>query len=163
MLFSILFRLYRACFTHLISSNLSCNLCLWYCDQLVHFDKEINGNVYRHSLWEYSNVSTVHLDGIWHLIWRYLSKTVLGGHPVFSGHYSISRGCPLNTGFTVKLSLFTMFNTSWPTGIPAKNIFPNPYYCYSRSLAITSWVKCTISPARPRMHANSASRENLCL
>ena len=41
------------------------------------------------------NVSTVHLNRIWHLIWRYLSKPVLGGH------YSIPRGCPLNTGFTV--------------------------------------------------------------
>ena len=28
------------------------------------------------------NLSTVHLNGIWHLIWRYLSKPVLGGHPV---------------------------------------------------------------------------------
>ena len=46
-MFSISFCLYRACFTHLISSNLSCNLCLWYCDQLVHFDKEINANIYR--------------------------------------------------------------------------------------------------------------------
>ena len=27
------------------------------------------------------NVSTVHLNGIWHLIWRYLSKPVLGGGP----------------------------------------------------------------------------------
>ena len=43
VLFSISFCLYRACFTHLISSNLSCNLCLWCYDQLlVHFDKEIN-------------------------------------------------------------------------------------------------------------------------
>ena len=47
------------------------------------------------------NISTVHLNGIWHLIWCYLSKPVLGGHPVLSGHYSIPRGCPLNTGFTV--------------------------------------------------------------
>ena len=47
------------------------------------------------------NVSTVHLNGIWHLIWRYLSKPVLDGHPVLSGHYSIPRGCPPNTGFTV--------------------------------------------------------------
>ena len=46
------------------------------------------------------NVSTVHLNGIWHLIWRYLSKPVLGGH------YSIPRGCPLNTGFTVFGSVF---------------------------------------------------------
>ena len=35
------------------------------------------------------NVSTVHLNGIWHLIWRYLSKPVLGGDPVLRGHYSI--------------------------------------------------------------------------
>ena len=54
VLFSISFCLYRACFTHLISSNLSCNLCLWYFDQLVHLNKEINANVYPHSLWEYS-------------------------------------------------------------------------------------------------------------
>ena len=47
------------------------------------------------------NISIVHLNSIWHLIWRYLSKPVLGGHPVLSGHYSIPRGCPLNTGFTV--------------------------------------------------------------
>ena len=53
------------------------------------------------------NVSTVHLNGIWHLIWRYLSKPVLGGHPVLSGHYSIPRGCPLNTGFTVSSKKFT--------------------------------------------------------
>ena len=46
------------------------------------------------------NISTVHLNGIWHLMWCYLSKPVLGGHPVLSGHYSIPRGCPLNTGFT---------------------------------------------------------------
>ena len=48
--FYFVFFLYRACFTRLISSNLSCNLCLWYYDQLVHFDKEINVNVHRHSL-----------------------------------------------------------------------------------------------------------------
>ena len=52
-LFSNSFCLYRACFTHLISSNLSCNTCLWYYDQFVNFDKGINANVYRHSLWEY--------------------------------------------------------------------------------------------------------------
>ena len=102
-LFSISFCLYRAYFTHLISSNLSCNLFLLYYDQLVHFDKEINAKVYRYSLWEYyKRASTVHLKGIWHLIWRYISKRVLGGHPVLSGHYSIPRGCPLNTGFTVE-------------------------------------------------------------
>ena len=47
------------------------------------------------------NISTVHLNGIWHLIWRYLSKPVLGRHPVLSRHYRIPTGCPLNTGFTV--------------------------------------------------------------
>ena len=47
------------------------------------------------------NVSTVHLNGIWHLIWRFLLKPVLGGHPVLSGHYSIPEGYLLNTGFTV--------------------------------------------------------------
>ena len=41
------------------------------------------------------NVSTVHLNGIWHLIWRYLSKPVLGGC------YSIPRWCPFNTRFTI--------------------------------------------------------------
>ena len=64
-MFSISFWLYRACFTHLISSNLSCNLCLWYFDQLVHLNKEINANVYRHSLWEYSK--HFHCSFEWHL------------------------------------------------------------------------------------------------
>ena len=41
------------------------------------------------------------MDCIWRLLWRYLLKPVLGGRPVLSGHYSIPRGCPLNTGFTV--------------------------------------------------------------
>ena len=62
---SISFCLYRACFTHLISSNLSCNLCLWYYDQLVLFNKEINANVYRHSLWEYSKRFQCSFE--WHL------------------------------------------------------------------------------------------------
>ena len=43
----------------------------------------------------------VHFDKEIHLIWRYLLKSALGGHPVLSGHYSVPRGCPLNTGFTV--------------------------------------------------------------
>ena len=47
------------------------------------------------------NFFTIHLNGIWRLLWRYLSKPVLGGHPVLSGHYSIPWGCPLSTGFTV--------------------------------------------------------------
>ena len=43
------------------------------------------------------NISTVHLNGIWRLIWHYQLKPVLGGHPVLRGHYSIPQGCPLNT------------------------------------------------------------------
>ena len=70
---------------------------LRYYDQLVHFDKEIHTNVSSHS-GSIPNVCTVHLKGIWHLIsviWRYLLKPVLGGHPVLSGHYRIPRGCSL--------------------------------------------------------------------
>ena len=51
--------------------------------------------------WSILYISTVHLNVIWHLIWRYLSQPVLGGHPVLSGHYSIPRGCPLNTANTI--------------------------------------------------------------
>ena len=61
------------------------------------------------------NASTVHLNGIWHLIWRYISKPVLGGHPVLSGNYSIPRGCPLNTGFSVLLwkKKLKAFSSQW--------------------------------------------------
>ena len=65
LLFSISFCLYRACWTHLMSPNLSCNPCLWYYDQLVHFDKEINANVYRYSLWEY--YKRLYCSFEWHL------------------------------------------------------------------------------------------------
>ena len=41
------------------------------------------------------NISTVHLNGIWHLIWRYLSKPVLGGHPVLSGPTAFPEGVRL--------------------------------------------------------------------
>ena len=60
------------------------------------------------------NASTVHLNGIWHLIWRYISKPVLGGHPVLSGHYSIPLGFPLNTGFTVCITVFLHTNNCLP-------------------------------------------------
>ena len=98
-MFSISFCLYRACFTHLISSDLSCNLCLWYWFTKIKklmqtYIVIVSGSIL--------NFSTVHLNGIWHLIWRYLLKPVGGEHPVLSGHYSIPRGCPLNTGFTVE-------------------------------------------------------------
>ena len=57
------------------------------------------------------NACTVHLNGIWHLIWRYISKPALGGHPVLSGDYSIPWGSPLETGFTV---LFQKLSCKWP-------------------------------------------------
>ena len=98
-----MFCLYRACFTHLISSNLSCNPCLWYYDQLVHFDKEINANVYRHSLWEY--YKRFHCSFEWHLTphTALYIESCIRRTPCISGHYSLPRGCPLtmNTGFTV--------------------------------------------------------------
>ena len=109
VLFFISFCFYRACFAHLISSTLSSNLCLWYYDPLVNFHKEIDANVYIYHpslLRSIQSVSTVHLNGNWHLIWHLL-KPVLGGHPVLSGEYSVPRGCPVSTGFTVTSKKFT--------------------------------------------------------
>ena len=37
--------------------------------------------------------------------------------------------------------------TPWNTCVSSENISPDPYYCHSRALAVTSWVKCTCSPA----------------
>ena len=108
-MFSISFCLYRACFTHLSSSNLSCNLCLWYWFTKI---KKLMQTYIVIVSFSILNVSTVHLNGIWHLIWRYLLKPVLGGHPVLSGRYSIPSGCPLNTGFTVYY-LFPSTRTLW--------------------------------------------------
>ena len=65
--FSIWFCLYKAFFTRLlISSNLSCNLCSRYYDQLVHFEKEIHANIYYIVIvpGNILNVSTVHSNGI---------------------------------------------------------------------------------------------------
>ena len=39
------------------------------------------------------DVSAVHLKGIWHLIWRYLLKPVLGGHPVLSDTTAFPVAC----------------------------------------------------------------------
>ena len=105
VLFSISFCLYRACFTHLISSNLSCNLCLWYFDQLVHLNKEINANVYRHSLWEYSK--RFHSSFEWHLTphMTLSIKTCIRRTPCIKRTLQHSPRCPLNTGFTVTVSI----------------------------------------------------------
>ena len=101
LLFSISFCFYRACFTHLISSNW---VAIYVYGTMISWStvikKLMQANIIIVS-GSILNVSTVYLNGIWHLIGRYLSKPVLGGHPVLSGHYSIPRGCPLNTGLTV--------------------------------------------------------------
>ena len=104
-MFSISFCLYRACFTHLISSNLSCNLCLWYFDQLVHLNKEINANVYRHSLWEYSK--RFHSSFEFHLTphMTLSIKTCIRRTPCIKRTLQHSPRCPLNTGFTVTVSI----------------------------------------------------------
>ena len=87
------------------------------------------------------NVSTVHLNGDRHLIWRYLFKPVLGGHPVLSGRYSIPRGCPLNTGFTVlKCTCSRTFFSGFPISSKSNTeisvrlsiraiLFFSPEYC----------------------------------
>ena len=79
------------------------------------------------------NVSTVHLNGIWHLIWRYLLKPVLGGHPVLSGHYSIPWGCPLNTGFTVCSEL--LHNTRRDSSCHG-NTFPEKMFVWGGSTPV---------------------------
>ena len=65
VLFSISFCVCRACFTHVSSSNLSCNICLWWYVQLILFNKGINADVYRYSLWEHSK--RFHCSFEWHL------------------------------------------------------------------------------------------------
>ena len=97
-----------ACFTHLSSSNLCSNLCLWYYDQLlVLFNKEINADVYRHSLWEYSKC--FHCSFEWHLIpHKTLSiETCIRRTPCIKRTLQHSRRCPLNTGFTVFQKVLT--------------------------------------------------------
>ena len=103
VLFSISFCVYRACFTHLFFRQIELQsmfmvlwsiVPLWIIKKIMHaYIVILSGSIL--------NVSTVYLNDIWHLIGRYQSKPVLGGHPVLSGHYSIPRECPLNTGFTV--------------------------------------------------------------
>ena len=108
LLFSISFCLYRACFTHLMSPNLSCNPCLWYYDQLVHFDKEINANVYRYSLWEY--YKRLYCSFEWHLtphITLYIETCIRRTPSVLSRHCSIPRGCSLY--FLVLFSSHSLF------------------------------------------------------
>ena len=104
MLFSISFCLYRAFFTHLISSNLSCNLCLRYYDQLGHFDKEMHANVSESIL----NISTVHLNGILTPHMSLSIETCIRRTSCIKRTLQLSRGCPLNTGFTVTKDLLNL-------------------------------------------------------
>ena len=87
-------------------------LCLRYYDQLVHFDKEIHANISGSIL----NVSTLHLNGIWHLICRYLLKPVLGRHPVLKGHYSFPEGVHLRFHCILQIIYWYFYHISSPTG-----------------------------------------------
>ena len=62
------------------------------------------------------NVSTVHLNGIWHLIWRYLLKPVLGGHPVLSGHYSFPRGVNVHRELSTPVWIENVLSAEWNPG-----------------------------------------------
>ena len=73
---------------------------IYVCGTII-FNKEINANVYRHSLWEYSK--RFHCSFEWHLTPH---MTLSIKTCIRRGHYSIPRGCPLNTGLTV-VSLFS--------------------------------------------------------
>ena len=117
----------------LISSNLSCNLCLWYYDQLVHFDKQINANVYRHSLWECSKRFYSSFE--WHLTphMTLSIETCIRRTPWRSGHYSIPRVCPLNTGFTVNHS---NNKERWSAGNLDDLLWK---YCKSRYADLSCW------------------------
>ena len=90
------------------------------------------------------NVSTVNFNDIWHLIWRYHLKPVLGGHPVLSGHYIIPRGCPLNTGFTVfYMSKGTFVVTSYSLSPLVR--FQNLGIGIWNSALNNSWIPGTIT------------------
>ena len=114
VLFSISFCVYRACFTHLFFRQTELQsmfmvlwsiVPLWILKKIMHaYIVILSGSIL--------NVSTVYLNDIWHLIGRYLSKPVLGGHAVLSGHYSIPQECPLNTGFTV-VEIMVMPRNDW--------------------------------------------------
>ena len=62
------------------------------------------------------NVSTVHLNGIWHLICRYLLKPVLGRHPVLKGHYSFPEGVHLRFHCILQIIYWYFYHISSPTG-----------------------------------------------
>ena len=93
--------LFRTCFTHWF---LQIGVAIYFYGSMINWStliKKLMQTYFVIVSGSILNVSTVHLYGIWHLLWRYLSKRVLGGHPVLCRHYRIPRRCPLNTGFTV--------------------------------------------------------------
>ena len=93
VLFSISFCLYGACFTHLISSNLS-YITIYVYGTTINLSTLIKKLMQMYIVivsGSFPNISNVHLNGIWYLIWCYLHvlKPVLDGHPVLSRDYSI--------------------------------------------------------------------------
>ena len=74
---------------------------------MVHFDKEIHANVYRHSLWEYSKRFLCSFE--WHLT-PHMSlsiETCIRRTPCIKRTLQHSVRCPLNTGFTVVMKQFS--------------------------------------------------------
>ena len=83
-----------------------------------------------------------------------LVSTVLKGRLIDStAHYpaELSASCQVEffqrQGCYQIRPLFTLLLTPRNTSVSSKNIFPDPYYCYGRSLAVTTGVKRSCSPA----------------
>ena len=62
------------------------------------------------------NVSTVHLNGNWHLTCRFQLKPVLGGHPVLSGHYSFPRGVNVHRELSTPVWIENVLSAEWNPG-----------------------------------------------
>ena len=106
VMFSISFCLYRAClnYSDFFKFQLESMFMVTF-DQLVYLNKEINANVYRHSLWEYSK--SFHSSFEWHLTphMTLSIKTCIRRTPCIKRTLQHSPRCPLNTGFTVTISI----------------------------------------------------------
>ena len=87
--FLISFHLDRACFTHLISSNLRSNLMFKVLWSIFPLEERNNGNVFCHSLWKYSK--RFHCSFERHLT-PHMTLSIetclynVGGHPLLGGH-----------------------------------------------------------------------------
>ena len=104
----IWFSFYRARFTHVISSNLRCNLMSSTIINLLDNLKKKLMQTYDHHKSLHGsipNVSTVHLNGISHLIWRHPSKPVLHCRWTSCIKQTLEHSAPARvsayTGFTV--------------------------------------------------------------